>query len=157
MPTSLGSTYTPGKVGSLSTYVHLRQDPICFIADTDSVSYTVDTAANHIIATDAGMLTDLKICSSNIKGVGGKGVQITGTGKLLLPLTSDSGDTDIISGLDAVLVPTCQYNLIPPQMLIEQMKLKGYAIKYFLMMRNIIGFATHLPVIKINFHSNYSH
>ena len=59
------------------------------------------------------MLTDFKICSSKNKGVGGKGVNITGTGKLKLPLTLDSGDTDVISGLNAVLVPTCPYNLIP--------------------------------------------
>ena len=121
----------PGQVGTPSTSAHIRHEPICFIADTDSVSYTIDTAANRIIVIDAGMLTDLKICSSTIKGVGGKGVRITGTGKLKLPLTSDSGAIDVISGLEAVLVPTCPYNLIPPQILIEQMKLKGYNIKYF--------------------------
>ena len=108
VPTAFGSTYTPREVGSLSTYVHLRQEPVCFIADTDSVSYTIDIAANHIIVTNAGMLTDLKICSSKIKGVGGKGVQITRTGKQFLPLMSESDDTDIIFGLDTVLVSTSQ-------------------------------------------------
>ena len=110
----------------------LRQEPICFIDNTGSITYTIDTAANRIVVTEVGILTNLKISKSKIKGMGGKGIKIAGTGKLVLPLKSDSGDLDVISNLDAVFVPSCPYNLIPPQILIRQMKSQGYRIKNFL-------------------------
>ena len=66
-----------------------------------------------MVVKNADMLTDLKISSSKIKDVSGKGVQITGTGKLVLPLKSDYGDINIIHNLDTVLMHTRPYNLIP--------------------------------------------
>ena len=58
-------------------------------------------------------------------------MRITGTGKLCLPLKSDDGTVTIISDLDAVYVPSSPWNLIPPQILITQMKLQGFNIKHF--------------------------
>ena len=110
----------------------LRQDPVSFIADTDSVLYIIDTGANRIVVNDARLLTNLKISSSAIKGIGGKTINIAATGKLALPLRSDDGTLDLVSDLDAVLVPSCPYNLIPPQILVKQMKLRGYKIHKFL-------------------------
>ena len=109
----------------------LQQEPYCFVVDTDSIPYIIDTGANRIIVNDARHLQDLVATSDKIKGIGGKCVRIAGVGKLSLPLTSDDGSIDVISGLNAVYVPSSPYNLIPPQILIKQMKIKGFAIDRF--------------------------
>ena len=109
----------------------LRQEPICFVADTDSVEYVVDLAANRIVLNDSSLMTDLKITSATIKGIGGKGVPISGIGKFALPLRSDDGSFTTISNLDAVFVPSSPYNLIPPQLLLSAMRSQGYLIDDF--------------------------
>ena len=92
----------------------LQQEPYCFVVDTDSIPYIIDTGANRIIVNDARHLQNLVATSDKIKGIGGKCVRIAGVGTLSLPLRSDDGNTDIISGLNAVYVPSSPYNLIPP-------------------------------------------
>ena len=59
--TSTGSTPTS------SLRNNLPQDPFCFIADTDSIYYAIDTAANRIIVNDANHITDLVPTSTNNK------------------------------------------------------------------------------------------
>ena len=49
----------------------LRQQHICFIANTDSVKYVIDLAANRIVLNDANLIKNLKITSATIKGIGG--------------------------------------------------------------------------------------
>ena len=51
----------PIKFTTLSPSLDLRQDPICFITDTYGVSYTVDTATNHIVVNGAKLITNFKI------------------------------------------------------------------------------------------------
>ena len=109
----------------------LRNHPICFVADTDSVRFVVDLAANRIVLNDASLITNLQITSATIKGIGGKGVPIAGIGKFALPLKADDGTSNTISDLNAVYVPSSPYNLIPPQLLISKMKTQGYLITEF--------------------------
>ena len=49
---------------------NLPQDPYCFIADTDSIHYAIDTAANSIIVNDVNHITDLILTSNRIKEIG---------------------------------------------------------------------------------------
>ena len=67
----------------------------------------VDTTTSRVFVNNADFLTNLKISSSKIKGVGGKGFQIAGTGKLILHIKSDFSETENLSNLDAVIVPSC--------------------------------------------------
>ena len=69
--------------------------------------------------------------ADKIKGIGGSPVQVTGGGKLNLTLQSDGGQVSQINNLDAVLVPSSPYNLIPPQLLVAQMKNRGFLIEKF--------------------------
>ena len=66
-------------------------------------------------------MTDLKITSSTIEGIGDKRVQISGTDKLCLHLKYDDDEFDIITNLDVVFVSSSPYNLAPPQILIRHM------------------------------------
>ena len=64
---------------SKSTTSHLtslRQHPYCFIVDTDSVPYIIDTGANRIIVNDAKLLKQLNPTSDKIKGIGGKVLEL---------------------------------------------------------------------------------
>ena len=120
------STFRPpsistSKINVPSEYAKLRQEYICFIADTYSMSYVIDTAVNWLVLNYSSLMTDLKITTATIKGVGGIGVQIYGAGKLRLHLKFDDGKFDIITDLDLVFVPLSPCNLIPPQILIKQL------------------------------------
>ena len=80
---------------------------------------------------DAQLLHNLIATSNKIKGIRGKCVRIAGVGKLSLPLRSNNGDIDIITDLDAVYVPSSPYNLVPPQILIKQMKSRILTVNRF--------------------------
>ena len=56
---------------------------------------------------------------------------MSSTGTHKLGLKSDDGQYDIISNLLVVYVPSCLYNLIPPQLLIKHMKAIGYTTTDF--------------------------
>ena len=127
-PTPL-CNFSPSSQHESVTDAHsLQHEPICFVANTDSVLYIVDTTSNWMIVNDSSLMPDLKITTANIKCIGGKGVHISGTGKITRPLISDDGNFDTISSLGAFFVPSSPYNIIPPQMLISQMKSQGYFI-----------------------------
>ena len=106
----------------------LTQEPYCFVVDTDSIPYIIDTGANRIIVNNARHLRNLVATSDKIKGIGGKCVRIAGVGTLSLPLRSDDGNIDVILGLNEVYVPSSPYNLIPPQILIKQMKIIVFTV-----------------------------
>ena len=108
----------------------LPTEPYCFIADTDSVSFVVDSGSYRIIVNDASLLSDLTITNANFKGIEGSPVRIKDVGKLKISLKSDSGKVSTVNNLDVVLVPSSPYNLIPPQLLVTQMKARGFSIKY---------------------------
>ena len=120
--TSPSAFVTPDDDLNITGPPPLRQEPICFVADTDSVNFVINLAANRVILNDSSLMTDLKIISATIKGIGRKGAPITGIGKFQLPLKSEDGSFTTISNLDAVFVPSSPYNCIPPQILISAMQ-----------------------------------
>ena len=76
-------------------------------------------------------MSNIKITKGSIHGVGGKNIQISGTGDHSLLLKSDDGVFDTIPELPAVYVPSSPYNIIPPQLLIKHMRGMGYTIINF--------------------------
>ena len=94
------------------------------MADTDSAEFIIDLGANRIIVNDAKLLTNMCIIYDKIKDVEGHCIRIKCAGYLTLALKSDKGNVDIIRNLDAVYVPRSPYNLLPPQLIISQMKRK---------------------------------
>ena len=127
--TSLPSTTNPSQPKPPTSTI--RNEPICFIADTDSMTYAVDSGANRVILKEFNSMTNIKITKGSIQGIGGKGVTMTGSGHHELTLQSDDGHFDTIPSLPAVCVPSSPYNLIPPQLLIKHMKSMGYIITDF--------------------------
>ena len=100
----------------------LRNEPIYFIAETDSITYAVDSGSNRFILNDSNYMSNMIITKASIRGIGGKGVQMSGSGDHSLLLKSDDGDFDTIPDLPAVYVPSSSYNLIPPHLLIKHMR-----------------------------------
>ena len=121
----------PTSQPSSSPSISMRTEPFCFVVGTDSVPYIIETIANRIIVNNATYLHKLVPTSDKIKCSGGKCVRIAGTGILTLPLQSDKGNLDILSNLQAVYVPSYPYNLIPPQILTNQMKRQDFRVDYF--------------------------
>ena len=105
--------------------------PFCFVADTDSARFTLDTGANRIIVNDVKLLDDFQSVSGDVKGIGGTPVAIKGVGTCRIPLPCDDGSYNTIPIHDAVYVPSSPFNLIPPQLLIQQMKALNYRIQTF--------------------------
>ena len=96
----------------------LHNEPISFIADTDIITYAVDSGANYFILNDSHYMSNMKITKASIKGIGGKALQMSGSGDHSLLLKSDDGDFDIIpEDHPAVYVLSSPYNLIPPHLL----------------------------------------
>jgi hypothetical protein len=106
----------------------LKKLPYCFIADTDSVAYVLDTGANHLILNNAKLFIHFKASNGRVKGIGGDPVQILGTGSVRIPLKFDDGKVDYVFFDDAVYVPTSSYNLLPPQILHGKLKTQGYDV-----------------------------
>ena len=107
-----------------------RTTPYCFVADTDSIPYIVDSGANRVILNDAKLFKSFTAQRGAVKGVGGNPVSIIGTGTLELSLRSDEGAIDKIEIENAVYVPSSPYNLIPPQLLINQLKRTKYDVAH---------------------------
>lgn len=128
-------TFTSGPVHCLSQdnvdTSNLNQTPYCFITDTDSIPYVIDTGANRIIVNDIKLLHNITATSDKVKGIGGKCVRITSIGKLSLALHAENGITDTVNDLDTVCVPSSPYNLLPPQLLVQQMKFRGFQVDKF--------------------------
>jgi hypothetical protein len=109
---------------------HIWSQPYCFIADTDSVAYVLDTGANRVILNDAKLFTNFVARRGNVKGIGGDGVQALGHGSIKIPMKSDNGSVTYVTISDAVYVPTSPFNLPPPQMLINKVRHQGYGVDY---------------------------
>ena len=109
----------------------IKRHPCCFVADTDSVRYILDTGANRIIVNNARLMYGYKPATAQIKGINGDPTISTGTGFINLPLKSDDGRTLTITKIPVMHVPSCPYNLMPPQILIKQMKVRNIYIKHF--------------------------
>ena len=98
----------------------INNEPHCFLVDTDSIPFVIDSGANRIIVNDVRLLSAMKHTSDKIKGIGGKCTRITAKGFISLSLKSDNG-----------LVNTSPCNIIPSQLLISEMKKCEYWIKSF--------------------------
>ena len=85
---------------------HIPLYPSCFVADTDSTNFVIDTGTNRIIVNDASLLCDFQAMEGGIKGVGGNPTKITGTGSLPIQLPWDDQTTSQVTLKDAVLVPS---------------------------------------------------
>jgi hypothetical protein len=106
----------------------LKKLPYCFIADTDSVTYVLDTGANRLILNNAKLFIQFKANNGRVKGIGGDPVQILGTGSVWIPLKSNDGKVDYVYFDNAVYMPTPPYNLLPPQIPHGKMKAREYDI-----------------------------
>jgi hypothetical protein len=82
-----------------------------------SLAACVNTGANRFIVNDQSLFTTFKPCSGVVKGIGGNPLPLTGVGTVKLNLKSDT-----ITIQDAVYLPTSPFNLLPPQLLLRQLK-----------------------------------
>jgi hypothetical protein len=110
---------------------NLRQAPYCFVADTDSIPYVIDTGANRVIINNAKLFHEFRPTNGKVKGIGGTPVSLNGIGTVKLPLRSDDGTVDQVILRNAVYVPSSPFNLIPPQLLIAEWKHSGFHVDYF--------------------------
>ena len=86
--------------------------------------------------------------ADKIKGIGGSPIQVIGDEKLNLTLKFDGGQVSQIHNLDAVLVPSSPYNFIPQQLLVSQIKDRGFFIDLFYHKKqNVFLSIVHLPNI----------
>jgi hypothetical protein len=99
----------------------LTAEPYCFVADTDSFPFVIDTGANWFIVNDRSLFTSFKPQSGLVKGIGGTPVPLSGIGTIRLNLKSGDGFIDAITICDAVYIPTSPFNLLPPQLLIRKL------------------------------------
>ena len=79
----------------------------------------VDTTENWLVLNDSSLMTDLKIITATIKGIGSNRVQISGTKKIFFHLKSDDVEFNTITHQDKVFAPSPPYNFIPPQIIIK--------------------------------------
>ena len=106
----------------------MQNTPHCFVTDTDSCTYLLDSGANRFIVNDAKMLHHFTITKASVKGISGTSAAIQGIGKLQLSLKSDDNRKTIIN-VNAVFVPSSPYNIIPPQLLILALKDNEYEVE----------------------------
>ena len=107
----------------------INNGPHCLVADTDSIDFVLDTGANRIIVNDMKLLTDFSLSKGTVKGINGDAVSTSGKGKLQMPLKSNEGYVDNLH-VEAIFVSTSPYNLLPPQLLLEELQKAGYTTNY---------------------------
>ena len=104
--------------------------PRCFVADTESVRFVLDTRANHTIVNDARHVYGYKPARFKVKGIGGDPTISSGRGFIGIPLKSEGGQTYLIQAVPVMHIPSCPYNLLPHQVLIKEMKSRNFQVKY---------------------------
>ena len=107
-----------------------KSQPRCFVADTDSVKFIIDTGANRIIVNDAKLAYGYKVTDAHLKGINGKPTVASGLGFINLLLKSNDGRATILKRLPVVHVPGCPYNLLPPQLLVKEMKARDFSVRH---------------------------
>lgn len=103
---------------------HLKDWPEVFIADTDSDEFIIDTGTNGFIVKDPSMLTNYVPSRGAVKGINGTPTIYSGTGDLKLEFETECGSSVKVK-VKGVVVTNCPYNLIPPQMLVTELKRQG--------------------------------
>ena len=106
---------------------NISSNPYCFIADSDSQTYLLDTGANWFIVNNAKLMERFTYTKGHVKGVSGTSASIQGIGSHQIKLQSQCGHVDNIV-VEAVYVPSSLYNIIPPQLLIKTLREQGYHV-----------------------------
>lgn len=117
-----------------STHIEagLKNTPECFIADTDSEGYVIDTGANRVIVNDIRLLRDISMHKGSIKGVNGAPTTSTAIGTHVpFHLQSDCGHVHSFPNIPAVYVPKCPYNIFPPHLFVKHLKQHNYQVNQF--------------------------
>eukprot|EP00980_Cylindrotheca_fusiformis_P019866 scaffold6984_cov81-Cylindrotheca_fusiformis.AAC.1 len=114
----------PPETSSESNPSPIPTEPYCFVVDTDSQEFLIDSGANAVIVNKAKLLTDFKPTSGGVNGIGGTPVDLNGTGFCTVPLHFDDGSSYTVQ-MPAVYVPSSPYNIVPPQLLIKHLKEQG--------------------------------
>ena len=104
------------------------QEPFCFITDTDRTAFVIDTGDNWVIVKDSKLLHNFQACSGGVKGVGGNPVSVLGKGSCRINLRADDDLSESIAMHDSVYVPTSPFNLLPPQLLVSNLKKSNYEV-----------------------------
>ena len=100
--------------------------PRCFIVDTDSISFIIDTGANWFIVNDARLMNNYKPSNTRVKCISGDPAIASGTSYINLKMQSDDGEVVRINKLPVVHVESCLYNFFPPQLLIKETKQNNF-------------------------------
>ena len=116
-PFNVDLNYIGLDADDVQTETSLCQETFCFISNTDSTSFVIDTGANWVIVKDAKLIQNLQSGSGGVKGVGGNSVSILGNGSFWVNLRADNDFSDSIDLHDAVYVPTSPFDILPPQLL----------------------------------------
>jgi hypothetical protein len=102
---SNSSTFALPALDPPSPDASLATQPYCFIADTDSFPFILDSGANRFIANDPTLFSTLvKKSGAGVKGIGGQPIPLSGIGTIRLPLKSDNGEVDVLTIDDAVYI-----------------------------------------------------
>jgi hypothetical protein len=129
---AVDSARTTGAPSAMSSEANSLLDqsvlslPFCFVADTDSFPFVLDSGANRFIVNNATLFRSFNKQDGLVKGIGGKSVPLIGTGTIKLPLKSEDGAINSITIKDAVYIPTSPFNLVPPQLLLRKLTEAGY-------------------------------
>jgi hypothetical protein len=83
--------------------------------------FLVDSGANAVIVNDVTLLTDFHSSTGGVKGIGGLSIALKASGRCAVPLHFDDGSTHTVT-MPAVYVPTSPYNIVPPQLLVKELK-----------------------------------
>ena len=120
-PSSLPDPEPPGKP--------ILCHPKYFVADIDGSNFVVDTGANWFIVNDPGLLSNIQKVSGRVKGIRSAATAITGVGELNLQLSWDHKTSSTIKLPRAVIVLSCPYNLLLPQLLLSELRDQRFKIE----------------------------
>ena len=111
---------------------NLKRVPEVFIADTDSFELLADTGPNGYIvnANNKHRLKNFKPETGEVKGVNGEPTQYTGSRDLELTLETKCG-SQLQVHATGYLIPDCPYNLLPPQILVADLKRRGWRARCY--------------------------
>jgi hypothetical protein len=79
---SEGSGHYYASPANVSPDLLLTAEPYCFVADTDSFPFLINTGANRFIVNSWSLFTSFKPQSGLVKGIGGTPVPLSGIGTI---------------------------------------------------------------------------
>lgn len=101
----------------------INNAPFCFVVDTDSAQFLIDSGANRYIVNDPRLLKQFEATTGHgVKGIGGAPARVAGLGMLPLSLPTEDG---VVLQVPAVYVPSSPFNIAPPQLMYKDMVKMG--------------------------------